>query len=77
MIEALRMNDRELINAIYDLQAKLVLRDGFTDDKVLQSMIDEMKKTTKVQRDIKISDIFDLTFVKKANEELKTSGWKP
>jgi ABC-type nitrate/sulfonate/bicarbonate transport system substrate-binding protein len=77
MTEALRMNDRELINAIYDIQAKLVLRDGFTDDKVLQSMIEEMKKTTKVQRDIKISDIFDLTFVKKANEELKTSGWKP
>ena len=77
MTEALRMNDRELVNAIYDIQAKLVLRDGFTDDKVLQSMIEEMKKTTKVQRDIKISDIFDLTFVKKANEELKTSGWKP
>jgi hypothetical protein len=77
MTEALRMNDRELINAIYDIQAKLVLRDGFTDDKVLQSMIEEMKKTTKIQRDIKISDIFDLTFVKKANEELKASGWKP
>jgi len=77
MTEALRMNDRELVNAIYDIQSKLVLREGFTDDKVLQSMIEEMKKTTKVQRDIKISDIFDLTFVKKANEELKTSGWKP
>jgi ABC-type nitrate/sulfonate/bicarbonate transport system substrate-binding protein len=77
MKEALRMNDRELVNAIYDIQSKLVLREGFTDDKVLQSMIEEMKKTTKVQRDIKISDIFDLTFVKKANEELKTSGWKP
>ena len=77
MTEALRMNDRELVNAIYDIQSKLVLRDGFTDDKVLQSMIDEMKKTTKVQRDIKISDIFDLAFVKKANEELKTSSWKP
>jgi ABC-type nitrate/sulfonate/bicarbonate transport system substrate-binding protein len=77
MTEALRMNDRELVNAIYDIQSKLVLRDGFTDDKVLQSMIDEMKKTTKVQRDIKISDIFDLAPVKKANEEIKTSGWKP
>ena len=77
MTEALRMNDRELVNAIYDIQSKLVLREGFTDDKVLQSMIEEMKKTTTVQRDIKISDIFDLTFVKKANEELKTSGWKP
>jgi ABC-type nitrate/sulfonate/bicarbonate transport system substrate-binding protein len=77
MTEALRLKDRELINAIYDIQSKLVLRDGFTDDKVLQSMIDEMKKTTKVQREINVSDVFDLTFVKKANDELKNSGWKP
>jgi ABC-type nitrate/sulfonate/bicarbonate transport system substrate-binding protein len=77
MTEALRLKDRELINAIYDIQSKLVLRDGFTDDKVLQAMIDSMKITTKVQREIKVSDVFDLTFVKKANEELKNSGWKP
>lgn len=77
MMEALRMKDRELANAIYDLYSKLILREGFSDDKVLQAMIDEMKKSTKVQRDIKISDIFDLDFVKKANEELKTAGWKP
>ena len=77
MMEALRMKDRELVNTIYDIQSKLVLRDGFTDDKVLQSMIESMKQTTKVQREIKVSDIFDLTFVKKTNEELKSSGWKP
>lgn len=77
MMEGLRMKDRELAQAVYDLQAKLVLREGYTDDKVLQTMIDEMKKTTKVQRDIKVGDIFDLSFVKKANEEIKTSGWKP
>ena len=39
--------------------------------------IDEMKKATKVQRDIKIGGIFNLGFVKKANEELKSAGWKP
>jgi hypothetical protein len=55
----------------------LALREGYSDDKTLQSMIDDMKKTTKVQRDIKVADVFDLTFVKKANEELKASGWKP
>jgi len=77
MMDGLRMSDRELVNSIYDIQSKLILREGFTGDKVLQSMIDEMKKTTKVQRDIKVSDIFDLSFVKKANEELKASGWKP
>jgi hypothetical protein len=40
-------------------------------------MIDSMKNTTKVQREIKVSDVFDLSFVKKAHEELKNSGWKP
>ena len=77
MMDGLRMKDRELVSLIYDIQIPLVLREGFSDDKVLQSMIDEMKKTTKVQREIKVGDIFDLSFVKKANEELKTSGWKP
>src|SRR5499427_2903046 len=77
MMDALRLKDRELASAIYDIQSKLILREGFTDDKVLQSMIDSMKQTTKVQRDIKVSDIFDLSFVKKANEEIKNSGWKP
>jgi NitT/TauT family transport system substrate-binding protein len=77
MMDGLRMKDRELVSLIYDVQIPLVLRQGFSDDKLLQSMIDDMKKTTKVQREIKVPDIFDLTFVKKANEELKSSGWKP
>jgi ABC-type nitrate/sulfonate/bicarbonate transport system substrate-binding protein len=77
MMDGLRMKDRDLVSSIYDVQSKLVLRDGFSDDKTLQSMIDDMKRTTKVQRDIKVADVFDLSFVKKANEELKASGWKP
>ena len=77
MMDALRMKDRELAASIYDIYARLLLREGFSDDKVLQSMIDDMKRTTKVQRDIKVGDIFDLSFVKKANQELKAGGWKP
>ncbi|HEX9788425.1 MAG TPA: hypothetical protein VGB09_10390, partial [Candidatus Binatia bacterium] len=69
--------DRELANQIYDIESKLLLRSGYSDDKVLRGMIDAMKKTTKMERDIKVGDIFDLSFVKKANEELKASGWKP
>ena len=77
MMDGLRMKDRELVSSIYDIQTRLVLKEGFSDDKVLQTMIDDMKRTTKVQRDIKVADIFDLSFVKKANEEIKASGWKP
>jgi hypothetical protein len=36
-----------------------------------------MKKTTKVQREIKVADIFDLSFVRKANSGLKADGWRP
>jgi NitT/TauT family transport system substrate-binding protein len=77
MMDNLRMKDRDLVSSIYDIQTRLVLKEGFSDDKVLQSMIDDMKRTTKVQRDIKVPDIFELSFVKKANEELRSSGWKP
>jgi ABC-type nitrate/sulfonate/bicarbonate transport system substrate-binding protein len=77
MMDALRMRDRDLASAIYDIQSKLVLREGFSDDKLLLAMVEEMKRTTKVQRDIKVNDVFDLSFVKKANEELKASGWSP
>jgi ABC-type nitrate/sulfonate/bicarbonate transport system substrate-binding protein len=77
MMETLRLKDRELTAAIYDAESKLILREGLTDEKVLQSFIEDMKKTTKVQKDIKVSDIFDFTYVRKANEELKASAWKP
>jgi len=77
MVDTLRMKDQELVSSIYDILTPLALRAGFSDDKVLQTMIDEMKRTTKVQRDIKVPDIFDLSFVKKANDEIKASGWKP
>lgn len=77
MMDGLRMKDRDLVSTIYDIQTPLLLKQGYSDDKVLQSMIDDMKRTTKVQREIKVADIFDLSFVKKANEEIKSSGWKP
>ena len=77
MMDTLRMKDQELVSSIYDIVTPLALRAGFSDDKVLQTMIDEMKRTTKVQREIKVPDIFGLSFVKKANDEIKASGWKP
>jgi hypothetical protein len=36
-----------------------------------------MKRATKTQRDMKVTDVFDFSMVRKANEELKLSGWRP
>ena len=77
LMDALRLADRDTANAIYDIESKLVLRDGSSADKTLQSMIDDMRKTTRTAREIKTAEVFDLSFVKKAADELKTSGWKP
>jgi hypothetical protein len=76
-MDNMKISDHELVNAIYDINSKLILRDGYSDDKTLEAMIDTMKRTTKVTRDIKVVDVFDLAFVKRANDELKAAGWKP
>jgi len=40
-------------------------------------MIDEMKAAVKSHKDLRFADVFDFSFARKANEELKASGWKP
>jgi NitT/TauT family transport system substrate-binding protein len=77
MAEILRLKDRELAGAIYDFEAKAMLREALTEEKILRQFIEDMKKTTKVNREIKISDVFDFSFVRKANEELKLGAWRP
>jgi NitT/TauT family transport system substrate-binding protein len=76
-MEILKLKDRDMAAAIYDEEAKLMVRNGISDAKILQPMIDEMKAATKTQRDMKLTDVFDFSFARKANEELKASGWKP
>lgn len=76
-MEILKLKDRDMASAIYDEEFRLTVRDAVSDAKILQPMIDEMKAATKTQRDMKFADVFDFSFARKANEELKASGWKP
>jgi len=77
VMEILRLKDRELATAIYDFDSKIMLREGLSREEVLQPLIEDMKKTTKVQREIKVSDIFDFSFARKAVEDLRLRGWRP
>lgn len=77
MMDILKLKDRNLAAAIYDNDSRLLLREAVASKKLLQELIDDMKKTTKVNREIKVTDVFDFSFVRKANEELKASGWRP
>jgi NitT/TauT family transport system substrate-binding protein len=77
MVDILKIKDREMVASIYEEEAKITVRNGISDDKILQPLIDDMKRTTKSQREMKVSDVFDFSFARKAGEELKASGWKP
>jgi ABC-type nitrate/sulfonate/bicarbonate transport system substrate-binding protein len=77
MVDILKMKDRELVASVYDEEAKITVRSGISDDKILQPLIDDMRKTTKATRELKVGDVFDFSFARRANEELKASGWKP
>lgn len=77
MMDIMKYKNRDLAAAIYDYDSKFLLRDGFTSDKVLQGVIDDMRKVTGIHKEFHVSDVFDLGFVRKADEELKASGWKP
>lgn len=63
--------------AIYRAGPNPMLRDSCSDDKVLVGMIAAMKMTTKMQRDVKVTNIFDLSLIKKAAQDLIASGWNP
>ncbi len=77
LMQALRLQDHELAEAIYDRESKLMLPNVMPEEKTLQTVIDDMKKTTKIQRDIRVADVFDFSFIKKAGDELNARGWKP
>jgi NitT/TauT family transport system substrate-binding protein len=77
MMDIMKYKDRELASAIYDYDTKFLLREGISPDKRLQGIIDDARKTIGVKKEIKVSDVFDLSFARKTNEELKASGWKP
>jgi ABC-type nitrate/sulfonate/bicarbonate transport system substrate-binding protein len=71
MMETLKIPDRELAGAVYEAELGILVPGGSIEDKVAQALIDGMRKTTKIQRPIKASEVFDFTFVKRAREEPK------
>lgn len=77
MTEILKAKDRDAVAAIYDANVKAVSRDGSADDKVLEAVIEDAKRATGVKKDLRVADLFDFTFLKKAQSHLNTIGWKP
>ena len=77
MMDILKAKDRDAVAAIYDANVKVVSRDGSADEKVLEAVIEDAKRSTGVKKDLRVADIFDFSFLRSAKGQLNASGWKP
>jgi NitT/TauT family transport system substrate-binding protein len=62
--------DREMVTAGYDSVLKLFNDDGSVPEKGLLLVIDELKKLGKVEREISLSEVADLSILREAQREL-------
>ncbi len=66
--------NRETATANYDSAARVFNDDGSLPESGLRLIVDEAKKTAKVEREVPLSDVADLSILREAQKEL---GIKP
>ena len=76
-MEFTRQKDRELMTRVYDDHMKTVARDGTIAERLQRIVIDRSKRFTGVTREVPPEEIFDFSFIRKAQAEVTQSGWKP
>ncbi len=77
MMGFFKTKDRDAVASIYDSSMRVVSRDGTAEEKVLEGVIEDVKKSTGVKKESRPADFFDFSFLRKAQEKLRTSGWRP
>ena len=66
--------NRETASANYDSSARVFNDDGSLPESGLRLIVDEAKKTAKLEREVPLSDVADLSILREAQKEL---GIKP
>jgi NitT/TauT family transport system substrate-binding protein len=77
MMQFFKSKDRDAISAIYDASVKVMTRDGMVEEKVLQAVIEDAQRAAGVKKEIRTGEYFDFSFLRKARDQLKASGWRP
>ena len=62
--------DKEMTTAAYESVVKLFNDDGSVPEKGLRLVIDELKKLSKVEREISLSEVADLSMLREAQREM-------
>jgi ABC-type nitrate/sulfonate/bicarbonate transport system substrate-binding protein len=77
IMEFTRHKDRELMARVYDDHMKTIARDGTIPERLQRIVIERSKRLTGVTRDVRPEEIFDFSYMRKAQAEVTQSGWTP
>jgi NitT/TauT family transport system substrate-binding protein len=77
IMEFTRQKERDMIARVYDDHMKTIARDGTITERLQRIVIDRSKRLTGVTRDIPPEEIFDFSYLRRAQAEVTQSGWKP
>lgn len=77
IMEFTRHKDLELMSRVYDDHMKTIARDGTIPERLQRIVIERSKRLTGTNRDVKPEEIFDFSFLTRAQAEITQSGWAP
>lgn len=77
VMEFTRQKDRDLISRVYDDHMKTIARDGTIPERLQRIVIERSKRFTGVTREVRPEEIFDFSFLKRAQAEVTQNGWTP
>jgi NitT/TauT family transport system substrate-binding protein len=77
IMEFTRHKDRALMSRVYDDHMKTIARDGTISERLQRVVIERSKRLTGVNRDVKPEEIFDFSYLRRAQAEIAQSGWTP
>jgi ABC-type nitrate/sulfonate/bicarbonate transport system substrate-binding protein len=77
IMEFTRQKDRELATRVYDDHLKTIARDGTISERLQRVVIERSKRLVGVTREIRAEEIFDFSYLRRAQAELNQSGWTP
>jgi ABC-type nitrate/sulfonate/bicarbonate transport system substrate-binding protein len=77
MMQFLKTKDRDAVSAIYDANVKVMSLEGIVDERVMRAVVDDGHRAAGIKKDIRTADYFDFSFLAKARQQLKVSGWRP
>jgi hypothetical protein len=77
IMEFTRQKDRDLMTRAYDDHMKTIARDGTIPERLQRIVIERSKRFTNVTRDVRPEEIFDFSYIRRAQAEVAQSGWAP